>query len=99
MVGDMAQDALLEVGASVPRVDDLVCKRIAVDGVNGEIAAGRGIANRQHRIVFHLERAMPETELCLAARDCNVNVEMRELYDTEARADEIEVEFLCESDL
>ena len=42
---------------------------------------------------------LPEAELCLAARDCDVNVEMRKLYDTKARADEIEVEFLCKSGL
>ena len=99
MVGDVAENALLEVGASIPRVDDFVRKRIAVYGVDGEVAPCGRVADGQRRVVLHLERAMPEAKLRLAARNRHVDVEMRELYDAEARADEIEVEFLCERGL
>ena len=99
MVGDMAQCPALKICAAIPRIDYFASERIAVNGVDGKVAAGRGVANRQRRVVFHLERTVPEAELSLAARDCDVNVEMRELYDAEARADKIEVEFLCESGL
>ena len=42
---------------------------------------------------------MPKAKLRLAARDCNINIEMSELYDAEAYTDEIEVELLCKRGL
>ena len=97
VVGDVAERLPLEVGASVPGIDDLVRKRIAVDGVHGEVAPGGCVADGQRRIVLHLERAVSEPQLRLAARYRHVDVEVRELEDAEARADEVQREAFREN--
>ena len=97
MVGDVAEYLPLEVGASVPGIDDLVRKRVPVDGVDGEVAPRGRVAHGQRRVVLHLERAVSEAKLRLAARNRHVDVEVRELEDSEARADEVEREAFREN--
>ena len=99
MVAHVAEHVPLKVGASAPRVDDLACERVFVDRVDREVASRRRLADGKRRVAGHLERAMPEAELRLAARRRDVDVEMVELDDPERCAHEVELEAFRENAL
>ena len=89
---DMTEDAIPEIGATVPRIEDLVRQRVLVDCVDSEVTSGGRLFDRQRRIVFHFKRAVPQAQLRLPPRHRHVDLEMLQLDDAEGDADEVELE-------
>ena len=82
---DHAQEAPLEIGAAVERIEVLGGQRIPRNGVDGEIAPPRGLLDRHLRIAGHDEAAMAASGLRVAPRQRHVDV--ADLVDLEALAD------------
>ena len=71
---DDAEKPAAKVAAAVEWVQVLAGERIPRDGVDGEIAAARGVLERQVRIPCHLEAAMAATRFRLAAGQRHIDV-------------------------
>ena len=90
VVGDMAQHAALEVLHPAPGIERLAGQRIAVDGVDGEIAPRARLLERKERVALGAEGTVAEAELGLAPRQGDVDVVAVDLEDAEGRAHEVE---------
>ncbi len=85
---DRAEQFAFKVRAPVERIDDLVGARIGEDGVDGEVAAARGLRHVHVRVAFDDEAAMAAPGFALAARQRHVQIRAQ-LIDRERLADRI----------
>src|ERR1044071_8347031 len=87
--GDGAQQFRLHVCEPPMRVDDLAVERVFEDGVDGEVAAARGLFEGHGRVAFDVEAAVPAPRLALAPREAHVQI-LPELVDGESLADDVD---------
>ena len=86
----MAQHAALEVLHPAPGIERLAGQRIAVDGVDGEVAPRARLLERKERVALGAEGAVAEAKLGLTPRQGDVDVVAVDLEDAEGRAHEVE---------
>ncbi len=85
---DHAQASGREVVTAVKRIDDVTGERVVRDRVDREVAAPRGLGERQRRIAFDAEAFVSAADFRLAPRQGHVHV--AELVDGEALADGVD---------
>ncbi len=89
-----AQDAGLEVAPTAPRVDDLAGRRVEEHRVHREVAAARGLLDREGGIALDRDAAVAGAHLRVAPRQRHVEraldaFDARELVDAERLPDRV----------
>ena len=75
----MAQDAVPQVRDATERIFQAVGERVVVEGVDGEVAAFRRLADGEVRVGVDKEAPVADAAFRLAARKGDVDVEVLEL--------------------